>query len=78
MNGGRETSFEHPMVALASWTCADVQGGYSTFCDNIWPIWEIDWVNTSLITSWVLIYIVAWMGFYGIFQYQKKEAFLNP
>jgi hypothetical protein len=69
---------QHPMVALNSWTCKDVQGGYSTFCDNIWPVWEIDWVNTTMITMWVVMYLVSWMIFYGFFLEQRKEAFDNP
>lgn len=67
-----------PLRVMASWTCADVSAGYSSFCDNWWPIWEIDWVNTFLYIAAVWMWIGFWMLIIGFFQYQKKEAFINP
>ena len=40
----------HPMVA-AKWTCDSVSRGYSTYCDNIYPLGEIMWVKTVF---WIL------------------------
>ena len=69
---------EHIKVWGANWTCKDVSGGYSTFCDNVWPIWDIDWVNTAVIGGCIYVFLAVWAGIIGIFQSQKKEAFLNP
>ena len=66
------------MSVQASWTCNDVSGGYSTFCDNFWPIWEIDFVNTGILTGIVTAWIGVWALIFGAFQSQKKEAFMNP
>lgn len=40
MHSQPHQNFDHLMVkASNTWTCDDVSTGYSTFCDNIWPIW---------------------------------------
>ena len=67
-----------PLRVMASWTCKDVSKGYSTFCDNWWPIWEIDWVNTSIYVMSVWSWLGFWMLVIGFFQYQRKDAFINP
>ena len=78
INAQLNGSLNHHMAVLASWTCDDVSGGYSTFCDNVWPIWEIDFVNTGILTSIVAIWIGIWALIFGYFQLLKKEAFLKP
>ena len=41
-------SHHHPMV-MEPWTCTTVSRGYSTYCDNIYPLGEIMWVKTVLV-----------------------------
>ena len=61
-----------------TWTCDIVVPGYSTFCDNFWPLWELDWVNTSLIVSTVFTWVFSWMLFFGVITSIRKDAFENP
>ena len=56
----------HPMVT-SPWTCATVSRGYSTYCDNIYPLGEIMWVKTVF---WILAFTAeTYLGaaFFGAF-----------
>ena len=67
INSQLNAQMNHHMSVLASWTCDDVSGGYSTFCDNVWPIWEIDFVNTGILTGLVTLWIAVWALIFGTF-----------
>ena len=76
-NSSLMTQSAHPLVA-GTWTCEVVVPGYSTFCDNVWPLWNLEWVNTSILVSCAFTWIFTWMFSLGLVVAVRKDAFENP
>ena len=77
---GRPVALSSPshLAVAGTWTCDVVVPNYSTFCDNIWPLWDLDWVHNSIYISSVFTWIFSWMLFFGTIVSIRKDAFENP